>query len=196
VLGTVPDWRWQLQRDDCPWYPSMRLFRQQRPGDWTSVFQCIAQQLRQIVPVSSGSGPIRIDLAPAELLDKLVILQIKSERVTDDAQRENIHTELAELTAARDRCLPMSVELSQLVEELRATNERLWQIEDALRLCEQSQDFGERFIELARSVYRHNDHRATLKRKINELLGSSWIEEKMYSAYESSTETSRVRPAV
>jgi hypothetical protein len=75
-------------------------------------------------------------------------------------------------------------ELRGLAAELKATNEALWQVEDDLRACERRQDFGPRFVELARSVYRHNDRRAELKRRINELLGSRLMEEKSYSSAE------------
>jgi hypothetical protein len=69
------------------------------------------------------------------------------------------------------------------VKELKRTNEQLWQIEDEIRDCERRQDFGPRFVELARSVYRTNDRRAELKRKINELSGSTIVEEKSYVVY-------------
>jgi len=66
---------------------------------------------------------------------------------------------------------------------LQAVNEILWVIEDDIRVCERNGDFGPRFIELARSVYRNNDRRSALKRQINELLGSRIVEEKEYAAY-------------
>ena len=77
----------------------------------------------------------------------------------------------------------MSRQLSGLAAQLKAVNERLWQIEDDLRACERQLDFGSRFVELARSVYRENDQRALLKRQINLLLGSRLIEEKSYTPY-------------
>jgi hypothetical protein len=64
-----------------------------------------------------------------------------------------------------------------------AVNERLWQVEDELRECERDEDFGTRFIELARSVYHQNDERAALKRRINALLGATSGEQKVYAAY-------------
>ena len=79
--------------------------------------------------------------------------------------------------------LPGTDALNDLVEELTAINGALWQIEDDIRDCERAQDFGPKFIELARSVYKTNDRRAAVKRAINEALGSTIIEEKSYSAY-------------
>jgi hypothetical protein len=86
------------------------------------------------------------------------------------------------LVAARDCTVPGSAELTRLEIELKAVNEALWEIEDEIRLCERLDDFGPRFIGLARSVYVSNDRRATLKRQINELLGSRLIEEKSYAS--------------
>ncbi|MBT4865441.1 MAG: hypothetical protein HON53_10015, partial [Planctomycetaceae bacterium] len=74
-------------------------------------------------------------------------------------------------------------QLDRLTAELKAVNEALWEIEDDIRDCERAQDFGPRFIELARSVYVTNDQRAALKREINDLLGSRIVEEKSYASY-------------
>ena len=88
------------------------------------------------------------------------------------------------MVAARDATVPGSAELARFATELKEVNEALWQIEDEIRLCERDEDFGPRFIALARSVYRTNDRRAALKRQINELLGSQLIEEKSYASSE------------
>jgi hypothetical protein len=132
--------------------------------------------------VRGRSRPLLVEVAPGELLDKLTILEIKSERIADPHKRENVRTELAALVAARETLEP-SPRLAELVAQLKAVNEALWDIEDAIRLCERDGDFGPRFIELARSVYHTNDRRAALKRAINELLSSSLIEEKSYTDY-------------
>ena len=88
---------------------------------------------------------------------------------------------LAMLLAARDRSLFTSKEVGELTAKLKTVNEALWQVEDDLRSCERVQDFGPRFVELARSVYRHNDRRASLKRRLNDLLGTDFAEEKDYT---------------
>jgi 4'-phosphopantetheinyl transferase len=132
---------------------------------------------------SRAVGRVLVAVAPGELLDKLTILQIKSERVHDPAKLQNIRRELAEVEAARDQAQPRSEELTRLTAELKAVNEQLWEIEDALRICERDGDFGPRFVELARAVYRTNDRRGALKRRINDLLGSELIEEKQYADY-------------
>ena len=79
--------------------------------------------------------------------------------------------------------MPSSPELDELTAGLKAVNEKLWVIEDDIRLCEGAKDFGEKFIELARAVYVTNDERARLKREVNELLGSAIVEEKSYKPY-------------
>jgi hypothetical protein len=183
ALSTVVDWRWLLGRDDSPWYPSLRLFRQRALGDWPEVFGRMAQELEQRVRTSQGGRSVLVEIAPGELLDKLTILHLKAARITDAAKLRHVRAELVTLEAARARSVPGSVELARLEAELQAVNAALWEIEDALRLCEREQDFGPRFIDLARSVYRHNDARAALKRQINALLGAPFAEQKAYAAY-------------
>jgi hypothetical protein len=126
---------------------------------------------------------ITIPVAPGELIDKITILEIKNIRISDAEKLANIRKELAALTVARDAALPPSAALTALSAELRGVNEALWDIEDAIRICERQRDFGTRFIELARSVYRQNDRRHSIKRQINELAGSELTEEKSYEDY-------------
>ncbi len=184
ALPFAPDWRWLMGREDSPWYPTMRLFRQTRPGQWEDVFHHIAEALQRRLAAPAELRPITVEIAPGELIDKITILEIKRQRITDAAQRHHAGTELATLVAARDRAVPGSAELARLATELKAVNEARWQVEDEIRLCERDEDFGPRFVALARSVYRTNDRRAALKRQINELLGSKLIEEKSYTSYE------------
>jgi hypothetical protein len=124
-----------------------------------------------------------VEIAPGELIDKITILQIKTERIQDAAKLGHVRKELQTLLQACERDLPESPELAQLTGQLKGVNEALWQIEDEIRECERQRDFGPQFIELARSVYQQNDKRAALKRRINELLGSRLIEEKSYATY-------------
>ena len=117
-----------------------------------------------------------------ELIDKITILQIKSERIEDAAKRRNVDTELA-LLEARRATAPAGGEVERLTAELKAVNTELWVIEDDIRDCERAQDFGPSFIALARAVYHTNDKRAALKRALNEALGSAIVEEKSYKPY-------------
>ncbi len=183
ALTFTPDWRWLLGRPDSPWYPSLRLFRQHQPGDWPGVFVRLAEELAKEVNVRPLLRPITIEVSAGELLDKLTILEIKSERITDPDKLRHVRDELILLAAVRQGTLPATPELSDLADQLKAVNQKLWQIEDDIRLCEREGRFDEQFIGLARSVYRENDRRATLKHAINVLLGSALIEQKSYASY-------------
>lgn len=127
---------------------------------------------------------VSVEIAPGELIDKITILEIKTERITDAAKLDNVRIELSTLESARDAALPSSSELADLTKQLKEINEALWEIEDDIRDCERDKDFSDKFIELARAVYKTNDKRAALKRDINVLLGSRLVEEKSYSDYE------------
>jgi hypothetical protein len=122
-------------------------------------------------------------MAPGELLDKITILEIKLARMDDPAKQRHVLAELTMLREVRAAGLPEVPGVQELVGELHRVNAALWDVEDEIRDCERRQDFGPRFIELARLVYRQNDHRAAVKRQLNELLGSTIIEEKSYAAY-------------
>jgi hypothetical protein len=126
---------------------------------------------------------LKVEIAPGELIDKITILEIKSERMDDPAKLENVRRELEILSATRDTKLTASGGLDELAAKLKNVNEKLWVIEDDIRDCEAAGDFGETFIGLARAVYQTNDERARLKREINVLLGSEIIEEKSYKPY-------------
>ena len=131
----------------------------------------------------AGNAMIRIEISAGELLDKIAILQIKAERMSDPRKLSNVRTELDTLTDTRNTAIPTTSELEEPTRQLKSVNEALWEIEDRIRLCERDGDFGPKFVELARSVYRKNDERAAIKRQINELLGSRLTEEKEYSDY-------------
>lgn len=126
---------------------------------------------------------ISISVSTGELIDKITILAIKSERIKDSAKLQNVRHELQMLEAARDAAIRPSQALSELTAQLKAVNEALWRIEDDIRDCERNRDFGPDFIELARSVYHQNDRRFELKRQINQAVGSAFVEEKSYAPY-------------
>jgi hypothetical protein len=121
--------------------------------------------------------------APGELVDKLTILRLKSERIADPGKLANVRHEMAVLQATADAHLPPSDRLTTLWEELYQINARLWQIEDDIRDCERAGDFGPVFVALARAVYVTNDERAAVKKAINLHLGSAIVEEKSYKDY-------------
>ncbi|MGD9600190.1 MAG: DUF6165 family protein [Gammaproteobacteria bacterium] len=127
----------------------------------------------------------RIEVSYGELVDKITILEIKSERIPDPAKLANVRRELAALRDAWEAIEPGAArdDVSAARAELRRVNAQLWDIEDAIRDHERSGTFDARFIELARSVYVTNDHRARLKKRIDTLLGSRFSEEKSYQPY-------------
>jgi hypothetical protein len=137
-----------------------------------------------LVAQSNKSRPVLVEVSPGELLDKITILRIKSERIADPTKLANVHAELVSLEAVRGESLVSSPRLDELTAELKAVNERLWRIEDEIRLCERACEFGPDFVELARSVYRTNDRRTALKRAINDLLSARVLEEKAYPKYD------------
>lgn len=132
--------------------------------------------------MSELSPQISTPISWGEFLDKITILQIKSERINDQAKLKNVAHELEALLRIQHPN-GLQAEAQTLVSKLKKVNEDLWTIEDDIRICEKDQDFGDRFIELARSVYKQNDKRAALKKEINLLLGSDFVEEKSYEDY-------------
>ena len=123
---------------------------------------------------------MKIEVSNGEIIDKLTILEIKLEKIGDPEKRHNIQKEYDLLSAAAAGILSRE---DPLYRQLREVNLRLWEIEDRIRELERRKDFGEVFIETARSVYRENDHRAALKRQINKKTGSGLTEEKSYKPY-------------
>lgn len=126
---------------------------------------------------------IEVPVAVAELIDKITILEIKTERFRDATKLANAKAELALLYDRRATALGTAPALADIAAKLKAVNERIWDLEDAIRACERQQDFGPSFVTAARSIYRANDERAALKREINVTTGSQIIEEKSYDAY-------------
>lgn len=126
---------------------------------------------------------LTVQTSPGEFLDKLTILEIKSERMTDPAKLANVRREL-DLLRATWAASPLAArDVTKLVADLKGVNESLWEIEDRIRLKEAARAFDAEFVELARSVYRTNDRRAAIKRDLNVALGSELIEEKSYEKY-------------
>ncbi|HKE45327.1 MAG TPA: DUF6165 family protein [Steroidobacteraceae bacterium] len=126
---------------------------------------------------------ILVPISPGELLDKITILRIKLQRMSDPAKLANVRHELALLDATWGESAHVSIDLSAEVQALEAVNARLWDIEDDIRDHEARHAFDARFIELARAVYINNDERAAIKKRINSRLGSKIVEEKSYKDY-------------
>ncbi len=124
-----------------------------------------------------------VQISFGELIDKLTILEIKAERVSDAGKLSHVRHELAVLLDAWAPLQTAHPEVSAVRIELKAVNETLWEIEDSIRALEAAQRFDAEFIELARAVYQTNDRRFALKTRINQLLDSGVVEQKQYAEY-------------
>jgi hypothetical protein len=127
---------------------------------------------------------LKINVSVGEFLDKMMILEIKSERIADPAKLKNVEKELSLLREAWAASPLSQSDVASQLDALKKVNEALWDIEDQIRLKEAEQQFDDEFIRLARSVYQANDRRADIKRELNRLLGSDLVEEKSYPDYE------------
>lgn len=131
------------------------------------------------------AGPIQSQTVTAEisfgeLIDKITILTIKSQRITDEEKLKNVQTELASLQETCDTFIRSREDIDQLQELLQTINEELWNIEDDIRIKERNKEFDDEFIAIARSVYVTNDKRCAVKKQIDTILGSRITEEKSY----------------
>jgi len=124
-----------------------------------------------------------VPISPGELIDKITILEIKSQRMTDAAKLHNVRTELSLLTETWKASAYSATDISAEWAGLRDVNGKLWDIEDRIRDQERDARFDVEFIELARAVYVTNDERAAIKKRINTRLGSLLVEEKSYADY-------------
>ena len=181
ALKQDAEWRWLRDRDDSPWYPTARLFRQTRRGEWSDVFAAMAAELEKLAPSGGVVRTIDIPGAVGELIDKIAILRIKERRIDDPDKVANVRRELALLTSKLGEAGIDRDNVSPLEAELATVNEKLWEVEDEIRLCEKAGDFGERFVALARAVYVTNDRRAAIKHEINCRCNSAIVEEKHYA---------------
>jgi hypothetical protein len=126
---------------------------------------------------------IKVPVSPGELLDKITILRIKSQRMSDPRKLRNVRLELEALQGTWSSSAFARFDIEADLHALLTVNERLWVIEDDIRDKERAQSFDAEFIRLARAVYVENDERAAIKRRINAKLGSTIVEEKSYRPY-------------
>jgi len=124
---------------------------------------------------------MKIEVSNGEIVDKLTIIEIKLKHIQDPAKRKNLQNEYEVLDAAAAQIIKKDHEYYK---ELLKINQELWNIEDTCRDLERAKDFGENFIKTTRSVYFTNDKRSEVKKQINELTGSSLVEEKSYQKYD------------
>ena len=131
----------------------------------------------------NSANKIFAEISVGELLDKISILEIKQKNIKDEQKIKIISKELESLNYSLKKDVRITDEIKSLYEDLKKINIKLWSIEDGKRDCERNGDFGEKFIQLARSVYIENDQRAKIKNKINKISGSNISEVKSYDQY-------------
>lgn len=195
ALRRHPEWRWLSGRDDTPWHPTLRLFRQERDGEWAPVFRRMANELGTLVgrrqvgqgtaqaasgTPAPGGAVVHVPMSPGDLLDRITILEVKAGRIGDAAKRANVLRELGLLRQARDAAGLRWERVAGLERQLGILHARLWDAEDVFRGCERREDFGPAFVAAARTVIQGNAQRAELKRAVNAALGSCLVEEKSY----------------
>ena len=129
------------------------------------------------------SKKILSEISAGELLDKISILEIKREKIKGKTNKQEINKEYKVLKETQNSSIVLTEKIKTLFNEIKLVNLNLWNIEDKLRFCEKNKDFGQNFIELARSVYLNNDKRSKIKSKINEISGSNIKEIKQYVDY-------------
>ena len=130
--------------------------------------------------MSAKLDKILAEISAGELVDKITILEIKKAKISNKDKIANIERELKSSNETFKKSIPDTSAISQHIDNLKSLNLKLWDIEDGKRLAEKNKDFGEKFIELARNVYKINDQRAKVKLQINESLGSNIKEVKSY----------------
>jgi hypothetical protein len=123
---------------------------------------------------------ILAEISAGELIDKITILEIKKIKINDDQKLKDVQKELSSLNDTFKQTISDPTKIQVLIEKLKSINLELWSIESEKRLAEKENHFGERFIELSRSVYKNNDQRAKIKLEINNILGSNIKEVKSH----------------
>ena len=129
------------------------------------------------------SKKIQSEISPGELLDKISILEIKINKITNSNSLAEVKKEYEILKKIKDENIESDKKIENLFEKIKKINLVLWEIEDKIRVCEKNKDFGEKFIELARNVYLNNDKRSKIKNEINVFLNSNIKEVKQYVNY-------------
>ena len=130
--------------------------------------------------MSNKLDKILAEISAGELFDKITILEIKKEKISNNEKLVDVEKELSSLKDTVEKFIPNQSKISKHVNDLKEINLKLWDIEDGKRAAEKEKKFDDKFIELARNVYKLNDERAKIKLAINTVLGSNIKEVKSY----------------
>lgn len=167
ALPWAADWRWLLKREDSPWYPTMRLFRQREQGNWDEVFERMARGARELLG-GQRSGEIAVPTSQGALLDQIATLEVKLKHAAGDADWR-LPRELARLVKIFDREASERPDLPDLRSELRAIHEAIWEAETELGDCERHDDYGPRFVRWCRILRQQQ----TRRREIGQMVDDS-----------------------
>lgn len=171
ALPNLLEWRWLVNREESPWYPTARLFRQQSSDDWNEVFERMAQALH--VETSRAQRPpavaIEVVISASELVDRIAGLRARCRRNDTGPECERLEQELGRLASLRDRTIGQPARLMALENELVALHEASREAQAALRTQVQVGKAGRRLIELARTICADEDRRAAILSEIGEL---------------------------
>jgi hypothetical protein len=181
ALNRTPEWRWQRQRTDTVWYPAARLFRQETNGDWDGVFSRMRNELVQLLqtragmsrePASESRRPApRVELSWGDLLDRIAMLEAKSKRPASSDAIAALLCELQRLKSTVADIEPISAMVDAKQTALRGINEKLWNLKEAMRLCEIENRFDARFVQIARETQALEDERTRVKQEIDSAIG-------------------------
>lgn len=167
ALSSAPGWNWMVGRDDSPWYPTMRLFRQPKLGDWFSVFERIARELAKLVPPSVRARSIEVRVSPGELLERIARLEYEVEIGSDEQSQCSAREKLAGLMRTKEGMLTASDQLAALASEMQAIVRALRSAEDAMNRCTRDGDFGSQFVEHARTAAEKRAQLAGLRSQVD-----------------------------
>lgn len=143
----------------------------------TFAYSCLEAEHQASV---STPPDVSVEISLGDLVDKIVILEIKNSRFTDPVKLKNVNTELAALRAVFDERVVCPAEFDQLYERLLTANQHLWELEDLTRIKGRAKQFDDQFAEYVKDIINTNDERARIKHELNMLLGSGIVEEKSY----------------
>lgn len=166
ALPWAADWRWLVKREDCPWYPTMRLLRQQRQGDCEELFERMACEAWKLVQHKRRHAPAA--LSAGELLDQVAILECQLQYRANGQEPAELARKLGQLREVCAEKIPKTDELGRLRRELKAVCEKSRQCEDEAHACEAEDQASPQFAEVLKSMRRLNQERAAIKQAIDE----------------------------
>jgi tetratricopeptide (TPR) repeat protein len=167
VLSAAPGWQWMVGRTDSPWYPTMRLFRQEKLGEWPPVFERIARELAAVVPPALRLRSIGVRVSAGELIERIAMLELEIDGPGEDPERQAARADLAHYRAILGATVPDTPELSDLTRQMRDATRRMHAAEQLVRSCERSGDFGPQFVEQARAMMTARQTCESLRQRID-----------------------------